>query len=86
MFKRAMRPSLKTLMLFAGYMGLIFYSVFSGVPILIQAYLGIAIQKRLPMVTSFTDFVQRVSLQSGAVCSLLMSLLSFGSFGEVLLC
>ncbi|KAK9858885.1 hypothetical protein WJX84_001389 [Apatococcus fuscideae] len=43
----------------AGYMGLIFYSVFSGVPILIQAYLGIAIQKRLPMVTSFTDFVQR---------------------------
>ena len=43
-------------------MGLIFYSVFSGLPILIQAYLGIAIQKRLPMVTSFTDFVQRVSL------------------------
>ena len=45
-----------------GYMGLIFYSFFSGFPILIQAYLGIAIQKRLPMVTSFTDFVQKVGI------------------------
>ena len=53
-------------------MGLIFYSVFSGVPILIQAYLGIYIQKRVPMVTSFTDFVQRVSSQ-------LTSLLSYSS-------
>ncbi|KAK9858888.1 hypothetical protein WJX84_006937, partial [Apatococcus fuscideae] len=43
----------------AGYVGLIFYAIFAGVPVLVQAYLGIAIQKRFPMVTSFTNFVQR---------------------------
>jgi len=39
---------------------MLFYAVFSGAPIIIVGYLGVEIQKRIPRVFSFSDYVMRV--------------------------
>ena len=44
----------------AGWVGMLFYSVFSGAPIIIVGFLGVEIQKRIPRVYSFSDYVYRV--------------------------
>ena len=46
----------------AGYLGMVFYSVFSGAPIILLAWLGVKIQQQCPRIFSFSDYVQRVSL------------------------
>lgn len=38
------------------------YSLFAGVPILMIAWVGCAVQKRIPKVVSLTDYALRVSL------------------------
>lgn len=40
---------------------MVFYAVFAGAPIIIVGFLGVEIQKRIPRVYSFSDYVQRVS-------------------------
>lgn len=45
----------------AGLMGMVFYAIFAGAPIIIVGFLGVEIQKRIPRVYSFSDYVQRVS-------------------------
>jgi hypothetical protein len=45
----------------AGWFGLLFYALASGLPILLQGFLGPVVQKRKPNLLSFTDFVQQVS-------------------------
>ena len=44
----------------AGIVGLIFYSLMSGVPIIMIAWLGCAVQKRIPGVVSLSDYALRV--------------------------
>ena len=41
---------------------MVMYSVFSGLPIILLAWLGVKIQQQCPRIFSFSDFVQRVSL------------------------
>lgn len=43
-----------------GILGMVFYSVFAGAPIIIVGFLGIIIQDRIPRVFSFSDYVHRV--------------------------
>ena len=43
---------------------MVFYAVFAGAPIIIVGFLGVEIQKRIPRVYSFSDYVQRVSNSS----------------------
>lgn len=47
-------------MLYAGWFGLLFYALASGLPILIQGFLGPVVQRRKPNLLSFTDFVAQV--------------------------
>lgn len=47
-------------LLSTGVLGMVFYAVFAGAPIIIVGFLGVAIQKRIPRVYSFSDYVQRV--------------------------
>ncbi len=44
----------------AGLLGMVFYAIFAGAPIIIVGFLGVEIQKRIPRVYSFSDYVQRV--------------------------
>ncbi len=44
----------------AGWLGLLFYALASGLPILIQGFLGPVVQRRKPNLLSFTDFVAQV--------------------------
>ena len=39
---------------------MICYAIFAGAPIIIVGYLGVEIQKRIPRVYSFSDYVNRV--------------------------
>lgn len=52
--------ALTGLCLFAGWLGLLFYALATGLPILIQGFLGPIVQKRKPNLMSFTDFVKQV--------------------------
>ena len=76
----------------AGITGLVFYSLWAGVPILLIAWVGCAVQRRIPRVTSLSDYALRVSLprpahrrtgtrgQSRTICS------GTGGGGERALC
>lgn len=44
----------------AGWVGMLCYSLFAGIPIIIVGFLGVEIQKRIPRVYSFSDYVQKV--------------------------
>ena len=52
--------TLKRLTYCAGWFGLLFYSLATGLPILIQGFLGPIVQRRKPDLMSFTDFVKQV--------------------------
>ena len=45
----------------AGITGLVFYATWAGVPILIIAWVGCTVQKRIPNVLSLSDYALRVS-------------------------
>ena len=55
-----MRCSLMGAASCAGWFGLMFYALASGLPILIQGFLGPVVQRRKPNLLSFTDFVAQV--------------------------
>ena len=44
----------------AGWFGLLFYAIASGLPILLQGFLGPFVQRRKPDLLSFTDYVNQV--------------------------
>lgn len=45
----------------AGWFGLLFYAIASGLPILLQGFLGPFVQRRKPDLLSFTDYVNHVT-------------------------
>ena len=48
----------------AGWFGLLFYALASGLPILIQGFLGPIVQRRKPDLLSFTDYVNQATLSA----------------------
>ena len=61
-------------LMLAGWLGLLFYSLSTGLPILIQGFLGPVVQRRKPNLLSFTDFVKQVrALQNAHLPSLILS-------------
>ncbi|KAK9917023.1 hypothetical protein WJX75_000095 [Coccomyxa subellipsoidea] len=62
----------------AGWFGLLFYSLASGLPILIQGFLGPVVQRRKPDLLSFTDFVNH---RFGRVVQIWVALLMLLNMG-----
>ncbi|CAL8463678.1 g3212 [Coccomyxa elongata] len=62
----------------AGWFGLLFYALASGLPILIQGFLGPVVQRRKPDLLSFTDFVNH---RFGRVVQIWVALLMLLNMG-----